>query len=34
MRDDLSDCVRQVMFLMRVGRPDIAIEDKLPPEPL
>jgi two-component system nitrogen regulation sensor histidine kinase NtrY len=34
MRDDLSDCVRQVMFLMRVGRPDIAIEDKLPSEPL
>ena len=30
MRDDLVDCVRQVLFLMRVGRPDIAIEDKLP----
>ena len=34
MRDDLVDCVRQVLFLMRVGRPDIAIEDKLPAEPL
>ncbi len=34
MRDDLVDCVRQVMFLMRVGRPDITIEDKLPIEPL
>ena len=34
MRDDLVDCVRQVLFLMRVGRPDIAIEDQLPKEPL
>jgi two-component system, NtrC family, nitrogen regulation sensor histidine kinase NtrY len=34
MRDDLVDCVRQVLFLMRVGRADIAIEDKLPAEPL
>jgi two-component system, NtrC family, nitrogen regulation sensor histidine kinase NtrY len=34
MRDDLVDCVRQVLFLMRVGRPDIAIEDMLPAEPL
>ena len=33
-RDDLVDCVRQVLFLMRVGRPDITIEDKLPAEPL
>src|SRR5579872_6111721 len=31
-RDDLVDCVRQVLFLMRVGRSDIAIEDKLPSE--
>jgi two-component system nitrogen regulation sensor histidine kinase NtrY len=34
MRDDLVDCVRQVLFLMRLGRPDIAIEDNLPGEPL
>jgi two-component system, NtrC family, nitrogen regulation sensor histidine kinase NtrY len=34
MRDDLVDCVRQVLFLMRMGRPDIAIEDHLPAEPL
>ncbi len=33
-RDDLVDCVRQVLFLMRVGRPDITIEDRLPAEPL
>ena len=33
-RDDLVDCVRQVLFLMRVGRPEIAIEEKLPAEPL
>ena len=32
--DDLSDCVRQALFLMRVGRPDIAFEDDLPPEPV
>jgi two-component system, NtrC family, nitrogen regulation sensor histidine kinase NtrY len=34
MRDDLVDCTRQVLFLMRVGRPDIAIEDALPSEPM
>jgi two-component system nitrogen regulation sensor histidine kinase NtrY len=33
-RDDLVDCVRQVLFLMRVGRSDITIEDRLPAEPL
>ena len=33
-RDDLSDCVRQALFLMRVGRPEIAIEDDLPDEPV
>jgi two-component system nitrogen regulation sensor histidine kinase NtrY len=33
-RDDLVDCIRQVMFLMRVGRSEIAIEDNLPTEPL
>jgi two-component system nitrogen regulation sensor histidine kinase NtrY len=30
--DDLTDCVRQAIFLMRVGRPDIAFEDRLPDE--
>jgi two-component system nitrogen regulation sensor histidine kinase NtrY len=33
-RDDLTDCVRQAMFLARVGRSDIAIEDDLPAEPV
>ena len=33
-RDDLTDCVRQAMFLPRVGRPDIEFEDDLPNEPL
>jgi two-component system, NtrC family, nitrogen regulation sensor histidine kinase NtrY len=33
-RDDLVDCIRQVLFLMRVGRPEIKIEDDLPAEPL
>ncbi|HUB62889.1 MAG TPA: PAS domain-containing sensor histidine kinase [Methylocella sp.] len=28
--DDLSECVRQVLFLMRVAHPDILFEDKLP----
>jgi two-component system nitrogen regulation sensor histidine kinase NtrY len=28
--DDLADCVRQVIFLMRVGHPDIEFEDRLP----
>jgi two-component system, NtrC family, nitrogen regulation sensor histidine kinase NtrY len=32
--DDLSDCVRQALFLMRVGRPDIAFEDELPAAPV
>jgi two-component system nitrogen regulation sensor histidine kinase NtrY len=32
--DDLVDCVRRVLFLMRVGRPEISIEDRLPAEPL
>jgi two-component system nitrogen regulation sensor histidine kinase NtrY len=32
--DDLSDCVRQAMFLMRIGRPEIAIEDDLPDQPV
>ena len=29
-RDDLTDCVRQAVFLMRVGRPDIDFEERLP----
>jgi len=33
-RDDLTDCVRQTLFLMRVGRSEIAIEDHLPAQPL
>jgi two-component system nitrogen regulation sensor histidine kinase NtrY len=33
-RDDLTDCVRQAMFLARVGRPEIEIEEDLPNEPL
>ena len=33
-RDDLTDCVRQAIFLMRVGRPDIAFEEQLPNEPV
>jgi two-component system nitrogen regulation sensor histidine kinase NtrY len=33
-RDDLADCVRQALFLARVGRPDISFEDELPHEPL
>ncbi len=32
--DDLTDCVRQAIFLMRVGRPDITFEDQLPDEPV
>ncbi len=32
--DNLSDCVRQALFLMRIGRPEIAIEDDLPEEPV
>jgi two-component system nitrogen regulation sensor histidine kinase NtrY len=33
-QDDLTDCVRQAIFLMRVGRPDIAFEEQLPDEPV
>ena len=32
--DDLSACVRQVLFLMRVGHADIAIQEHLPDTPL
>jgi two-component system, NtrC family, nitrogen regulation sensor histidine kinase NtrY len=33
-RDDLTDCVRQAIFLMRVGRADIGFEEELPDEPI
>ena len=32
--DDLSDCVRQVIFLMKVGHPDVEFEDRLPNQPV
>lgn len=31
---DLAQCAREVAFLMRVGHPDTAIEEKLPSEPV
>jgi two-component system nitrogen regulation sensor histidine kinase NtrY len=31
-RDDLRDALRQLLFMMRVGYPDITFEDKLPEE--
>ncbi|MBV8564784.1 MAG: HAMP domain-containing protein, partial [Methylobacteriaceae bacterium] len=33
-RDDLGECVRQVMFLMRVGHPEISFEEHLPEHPV
>jgi two-component system, NtrC family, nitrogen regulation sensor histidine kinase NtrY len=33
-RDDLTDCVRQAIFLMRVGRSDVTFEEQLPDEPV
>jgi two-component system, NtrC family, nitrogen regulation sensor histidine kinase NtrY len=33
-RDDVTDCVRQAIFLMRVGRPDIVFEEQLPNDPI
>jgi two-component system nitrogen regulation sensor histidine kinase NtrY len=33
-KDDLSQCVRQVLFLMRVGNPDIDFEEDLPEKPV
>ena len=33
-RDDLGECVRRVLFLMRVAHPDIAFEDQLPDAPV
>jgi two-component system nitrogen regulation sensor histidine kinase NtrY len=31
--DDLADCARRILFLMRVAHPDIEIEDNLPDAP-
>ena len=33
-RDDLSECVRRVVFLLRVAHPEIGFEEDLPDEPL
>ena len=33
-RDDLSQCVREVVFLMRVGHPGVAITETLPTQPV
>ncbi|MGD0632751.1 MAG: PAS domain-containing sensor histidine kinase [Beijerinckiaceae bacterium] len=33
-RDDLNECVRRVLFLMRVAHPDITFEEQLPGEPV
>lgn len=33
-RDDLTECVRRVAFLMRVAHPEIVFEDRLPEEPV
>ncbi len=32
--DDLSACLRQVLFLMRVGHPEVAMEEHLPEAPV
>ena len=32
--DNLTDCIRQAVFLMRIGRADIDIEEKLPAAPI
>ncbi len=32
--DDLNECVKQVVFLMRVGNPDIDFEENLPDPPI
>lgn len=32
--DDLVECVRQVLFLMRVGHPEVTIEENLPTSPV
>ena len=33
-KDDLTDCVREAIFLMRVGRADIGIKEQLPDDPI
>jgi two-component system nitrogen regulation sensor histidine kinase NtrY len=33
-RDDLNGCVRQVVFMMRVGHPETTIEEDLPDPPI
>jgi two-component system nitrogen regulation sensor histidine kinase NtrY len=33
-RDDINECVRRVLFLMRVAHPDITFEEQLPGEPV
>ncbi len=33
-RDDIAETVRQIVFLMRVGNPEITISENLPPEPV
>ena len=32
--DDLSACIRQVLFLMRVGHPEVAMEEQMPEAPV
>ena len=32
--DDLTACIGQVLFLMRVGHPDVAMVEHMPPEPV
>ncbi len=34
VRDDVAECLRHVIFLMRVGHPDIEFADALPQSPL
>ncbi len=34
LEDDLGKCVAQVLFLMRVGHPEIVFEEELPGDPL
>ena len=33
-RDDLSECVRRVVFLMRIAHPEITFEERMPETPL
>ena len=33
-RDDMTECVRRVLFLMRVAHPDISFVDELPSRPI